>query len=85
VPFNRYLFEIVADELNKNGEIDVISILNKIPNFGPRVYGSSLDERSLRSKYYTFAQVLNFEPSPEQVSKAIDMVVRYARKRGVAN
>lgn len=83
VPFNRYLYEIVIDELNEKGEIDITPILSRIPDFELKFYGTPSDERSLRSKYFTFAQVLNFEPTPEQVSKAISMVVAYARKRGV--
>jgi hypothetical protein len=82
VPFHRYLYEVVIDELARNQKINVTSIINRIPDFGPLVYGTPTEEGFLKANYYTFAQVLGFQPTSIQISKAIDMVVGYAKKRG---
>ncbi len=75
VPFYKYLFEIISADLARSEEINVSSIIDSIPKFGPNVYGMRSNRRSLKGHYFTFAQVLDFEPTPAQVSRAIDMVI----------
>jgi hypothetical protein len=84
VPFNRYLYEIVAENLKSSGEIDVQLIIDRIPDFGPIVYGETSKESSIYADYFTLAQILDFQPTSSQIDKAIDMVVGYARRRGIA-
>ena len=79
VPFTKYLFEIISADLARSEEINVSSIIDSIPKFGPKVYGMRSNRRSLKGHYFTLAQVLDFEPTPAQVSKAIDMVIDAAK------
>jgi hypothetical protein len=79
ITFYRYLFEIVAEELKRNDEINIYSMIDSIPKFGPKIYGTKSNRRSLKGHYFTLAQILDFEPTPDQVSKAIDMVINTAK------
>lgn len=79
IRFYRYLFEIVVEELKENDEINIDSVARSLPKFGPKVYGRRSNKRSLKGEYFTLAQVLDFEPSPAQVSKAIEMVIAAAK------
>lgn len=79
ITFYRYLFEIVAEELRKNKEINTNFLIDCIPKYGPKVLGVKSNRRSLKGHYFTLAQVLDFGPTPAQVSKAIDMVVNAAK------
>jgi DNA-directed RNA polymerase subunit H (RpoH/RPB5) len=85
VPKVRYLYAVAATEIKRNGSVDVKILLDSIPDFEPIVYGDKSTENSRKSEYYTLAQILYFQPTADQVSKAIDMIVKDAIKRGVAS
>lgn len=79
IPFMRYLYEVVIDDLKGSDEVNINSIVESIPKFGPKVYGTKSNRRHLKGHYFTLAQILDFEPTPAQVSKAIDLVVAWAK------
>ena len=79
IPFMRYLYEIVAEDLMRSDEADVNFIIESIPKFGSKVYGKKSNRRSLKGHYFTLAQILDFQPTPAQVSKAIEMVIDAAK------
>lgn len=81
IPFMAYLYEIVTEELKRGEEIDIYSIIDLIPKFGPKVYGIRSNRRSLKGHYFTLAQILDFQPTPAQVSKAIDLVISTAKSK----
>lgn len=60
-------------------EININSIIDSIAKLGPKVYGEPSNRRLLKGYYFTLAQILDFEPTPAQVSKAIDLVVAWAK------
>jgi replicative DNA helicase len=79
IPFMRYLYEIATEDLKRSDEVDVNFIIESIPKFGPKVYGMKSNRRSLKGHYFTLAQILDFQPTPSQVSKAIEMVIDAAK------
>ena len=79
-----YLFRIISEEINQDGKVDISSIIERIPEHGPQVYGEPLDQRSLQGDYRNFARILYINPTAEQVEKAVDMVEGYAIKSGWA-
>jgi hypothetical protein len=84
VPFPRYLYAVIAFELIRTKTVDIQSVIDQIPQFGPILYGEPSNEISMKGHYFTLAQVLYFQPTIANLSKAIDMVVAYAKKRGIA-
>ncbi len=79
IPFMRYLYEIATEDLKRSDEVNVNFIIESIPKFGPKVYGVKSNRRSLKGHYFTLAQILDFQPTPAQVSKAIEMVIDAAK------
>ena len=77
-----YLYTLIVEDIKNLGEVDISSILDKIPEFGPKIFGEPSSK--LKGDYFNFALILNIDPTVDQVAKAIDMVEISAKKNGWA-
>jgi hypothetical protein len=78
--FDRYLYELILEQLISGDEVDYSKIKDRIPEYGPKYYGEPSDERSLRGYYFTWAQILDLDPTPAQIDRAFELLRKWAKK-----
>jgi hypothetical protein len=81
--FPRYLFEVMLEQLSEEGEIIASKVKDRIPDYGPKYHGEPLGEHSLRGYNFTWAQILDLDPTSAQVDKAIELQLMWAKKEGL--
>jgi hypothetical protein len=81
--FDRYLFEVILEQLSEEGEIIASKVKYRIPEYGPKYFSEPLDEHSLNGYNFTWAQILDMDPTPSQVDKAIELLLTRANKEGL--
>lgn len=81
--FEKYLFKIIKNQINKNGEINISELFDHIKKFGVEVYGVELTKPSIKEDYFKFAQILDLNPSEDQIKKAIELRIMWAKHEGV--
>jgi hypothetical protein len=81
--FPRYLFEVMLEQLSEEGEIIASKVKYRIPEYGPKYFSEPLDEHSLNGYNFTWAQILDMDPTPSQVDKAIELQLRWAKREGL--
>lgn len=81
--FDRYLLEIILEMLTNGEVVDYLKIKNQIPEYSLKYFSSPSAERSLEGYYFTLEQILDLDPTPTQIGKAIGLLQRKAKKRGL--
>jgi hypothetical protein len=81
--FENYLFGFLSSELKEKGDISIPAIEKKIPEYSMVVYGEPTNEKTLEGDFFKWSQVLNFEPTDTQTTKAIEILHNWARKEGL--
>jgi hypothetical protein len=66
--FDRFLFENMVDMIRNRGQVDVEELRRRIPSFAPEA--TEFIEGCLAN----YAQMLSFNPTPEQVERAFDLL-----------
>ena len=77
--FEGYLFTIIVDDVENMHEISLITVEQRIPEYSQVVHGEPANKKSLEGNFFKWSQILSFEPTNEQINKAIE-VCQYAAK-----
>ncbi len=80
--FEGYLFSLVRESLEDKAKVSLSKIGEKIPEYGPKVYGEALGRQSLEGYYFKWSQALSLEPTQAEVQKAIEIIRTVAEKKG---
>jgi hypothetical protein len=74
--FRKYLFEVMLDQYQKTNQISIEETQGSIPEHAVLVYGESPTKRDLFGDYYTWVQILKFNPTWQQVLESIERILR---------
>jgi hypothetical protein len=79
----RYLFEKIYHYFQENDVVPVEALENWIPKFSSEVWGESPPRgRTLFGNNFTLRQILNFDPTEEQITRAIELRKMVMDKKG---
>jgi hypothetical protein len=79
----RYFYEKIVVYLQEHDTIPVAVLENWIPEYSFEVWGESPpEERMLFGNNLTLRQILNFDPTNEQISRAIELRKMVMEKKG---
>jgi hypothetical protein len=77
--FDRFLFENMVDMIRNQGQVDVEELRRRIPFFAPD------NPEFIEGCLANYAQILSFNPTPEQVECALDILTSPPRKYRVSS
>jgi hypothetical protein len=78
----KYLFEKIVLYLQENESVPISEMEKWIPEFSIEVWGEIPSERSLFGRHLTLRQILSFNPTEDQVNRAIELREMVRDKRG---
>ncbi|MFZ2096793.1 MAG: hypothetical protein WAV05_09165 [Anaerolineales bacterium] len=79
----QYLFEKIYNYLQENEQIPIAVLENWIPEYSFQVWGESPPEgRMLFGHNFTLRQIINFDPTEEQIIRAIELRKMVKEKKG---
>lgn len=83
---SKYLFEKIIKYLDKNENVPISELEVWIPEYAIEVWGETPpDERMLYSNQLTLRQILSFNPTEEQINRAIELRKEKMKKYGFEN
>lgn len=81
--FIFYIYAKILADLTSFENVSISKIEASINNYGKEIWGRDLSPRSLRGKYYTWAQIISINPEPEQVKRALDLILIDAKNKNL--
>ena len=74
ITFEGYLFHQVRENLAVSGQISPSRITEQIYHYTPKVAGKAAPSKSLEEYFFRWSLILGFEPTPAQVSQALEII-----------
>ena len=78
----RYLFERLSEYLQEHEQVPEAELEKWIPHYEIKVWGSPSSERMFFSDHLKLRQILSFNPTEEQVNRAIELRKEKMEKYG---